>query len=85
MPNKRQLSQMDPTSNALVGKKTKKQIQVKDLFGGQQEDSEVDLMANDEDSFNMAGNSFFDGGTHEKSYTLTMICDPEDSGLEKKF
>ena len=64
MPSKRQLSQMDPTSNALVGKKTKKQIQVKDLFGGNQgEDSEVDLMGDGEDSFNMAGNGFFDGST----------------------
>ena len=77
---------MDPTSNALVGKKTKKQIQVKDLFGGNQgEDSEVDLMEDGEDSFNMAGNGFFDGSTQEKSYTLTMICDPEESGLDKKF
>jgi hypothetical protein len=37
---------------------------VKDLFGGNQgEDSEVDLMEDGEDSFNMAGNGFFDGST----------------------
>ena len=92
MPSKRQLAQMDPSSNALVGKgkkKSKKSIQVKDLFGGNLEgdddEDEIDLMDQD-DSFNMA-EGFFDGaaGTQEKSYTLTMICDPEDSGLEKKF
>jgi hypothetical protein len=43
-------------------------------------------MADGEDSFNMAGNDgFFDGSTQEKSYTLTMICDPDESGLDKKF
>jgi hypothetical protein len=81
---------MDPTSNALVGRQSKKQIQVKDLFGGNlgAEDSEIDLIARDEDNFNMAAEGgFFDGaaGTSEKSYTLTMICDPEESGLDKKF
>lgn len=50
---------MDPTSNALVGKKPKKGIQVKDLFGGAQEDSELEL--NGEDSFNMAEERFFEG------------------------
>jgi len=59
MPSKRQLAQMDPTSNALVGKKPKKGIQVKDLFGGAQEDSELEL--NGEDSFNMAEERFFEG------------------------
>ena len=36
-----------------------------------------------DDSYN-----FFEGNNaikQEKSYTLTMICDPEESGLEKKF
>lgn len=41
-----------------------------------------------DESFKMADNlvsGYLDGSTQEKSYTLTMICDPEDSGIDKKY
>jgi len=35
---------------------------------------------------NLVSDFFDDGPTsQEKSYTLTLICDPEDSGLDEKF
>ena len=34
---------------------------------------------------NLAGGYFDGGSASEKSYTLTMICDPDDAGIDKKF
>ena len=53
-----------------------------------EEDDEID--PNDQDqSLQMADNlarGYFDGGNpQEKSYTLTMVCDPEDAGIDQRF
>ena len=74
---------------------------VKDLFGdivdpmeGQDDldqndsESEEELFGAQDESFKMADNlvsGYLDGSTQEKSYTLTMICDPDDSGIDKKY
>lgn len=34
---------------------------------------------------NGLANEYFDDSSKEKSYTLTMICDPEESGIDKIF
>lgn len=34
---------------------------------------------------NNLARDYFDDNSREKSYTLTMICDPEDAGIEKTF
>ena len=53
-----------------------------------EDDDEID--PNDQDqSLQMADNlarGYFDGGNpQEKSYTLTMVCDPEDAGIDQRF
>lgn len=74
---------------------------VKDLFGDivdpvnqdemdqNESESEEDEFGGQDESFKMADNlasGYFDAGaSQEKSYTLTMICDPDDSGIDKKF
>lgn len=91
MPSKKALAKMDPAENFTIpkSKKSKKPV-VKDLdgeiIGGSEDDDNEEL---DQDaSFKMANslaNDYFDESSREKSYTLTMICDPEDSGIEKIY
>ena len=99
MPSKKQLANMDPSENFKLpgskktakGKKAKPII--KDLDGNtlgdhsSADEDPFDALDQDE-SFKMANGlaaDYYDDGLREKSYTLTMIADPEESGIEKTF
>ena len=81
-------------------KEKKKKPILKDLDGEiiEQEDSGNDMdqseqdmsMAMDPDNngFNIANslaNDMFNEQQREKSYTLTIICDPDEAGIDKKY
>jgi len=99
MPSKKQLANMDPSENFKLpgGKrqtkaKDKKPV-IKDLDGNilgddsQGEEDPFDALDQD-DSFKMANGlaaDYYDDALREKSYTLTMIADPDESGIEKTF
>ena len=82
-------------------KKQNKKAPVKDLFGGVMKgvkDMEGMSSESDDDRLNdldmfekqmasanikVTTQDMYDN--HEKSYTLTIICDPEESGIEKRY
>ena len=99
MPSKKQLANMDPSENfKLPGgkrqtKANNKKPVIKDLDGNtlgddsQGEEDPFDALDQD-DSFKMANglaSDYYDDALREKSYTLTMIADPDESGIEKTF
>lgn len=82
-------------------KKKGKKAPVKDLFGGVMKGvKDMEGMSDDSDDDNMNDLDMFEKqmananikvttsemyDTHEKSYTLTIICDPEESGIDKRY
>lgn len=66
---------------------------MKDLFGeiidddsdGAAMESDIDLIMGGGNKAKTNTASFYDQGPVEKSYTLTIICDPEESGIDKKY
>lgn len=86
---------MEPGDNLLVPEKKKKakKAPIKDLFGElieaeemdeqSEQDFKVPLNNKRDDAFNMGNDNYFDQS--EKSYTLTIISDPEESGMDKNY
>lgn len=84
MPSKQQLAKMDPHENPLAVDKKKKKKEPMPMMGMDDEE-----MSPGEEDYKLPAttmNDFYDNNaSREKSYTLTVICDPEESGIEKTY
>lgn len=100
MPSKAALARMDPHDNPLMipekGKKKndKKKQPMKDLFGGliedgdglsEEQDSEADILNTMGAQNDPYTGDIYEHTPTEKSYTLTIISDPEESGIDRKY